>query len=114
VFEGVDFSCGTCGRIYKYKSGLSRHRKGCAETNRSLVLKTTTVKVAKASMEGNDAAAINLLAQALSKQGDLIEFSAVIITSSRNVTETRKKVQLSDIFMGSISGFPSEERGLSD
>lgn len=35
-------------------------------------------------------------------------FSAVIITSSRNVTETRKKVQLSDIFMGSISGLPSE------
>ena len=37
------------------------------------MLKTTNVKVAKASMEGNETTAINLLAQALSKQGDLIE-----------------------------------------
>ena len=63
-------SCETCGRIYKYKSGLSRHKKLCVGNNESIVLKTTNVKVA---MKGNDAAAINLLAQALSKQGDLIE-----------------------------------------
>jgi len=71
--RNVEFSCGNCGRAYKYKSGLSRHRKVCVETNNSLVLKTTNVKVAKASMEGSDTPAINLLAQALSKQGDLIE-----------------------------------------
>jgi hypothetical protein len=69
----VEFSCGTCGRVYKYNSGLSRHRKGCVETSKSLVLKTTTAKIAKAAAEGNGADAINLLAQALSKQGDLIE-----------------------------------------
>ncbi len=71
--RNVEFSCGNCGRTYKYKSGLSRHRKACVEMNNSLVLKTTNVKVATASMEGNDTTAINLLAQALSKQGDLIE-----------------------------------------
>ena len=66
-------SCETCGRVYKFKSGLSRHKKICVGNNESIVLKTTTVKIAKASIDGNDAAAINLLAQALSKQGDLIE-----------------------------------------
>lgn len=66
-------SCETCGRVYKFKSGLSRHKKICVGNNESIVLNTTALKIAKASIDGNDAAAINLLAQALSKQGDLIE-----------------------------------------
>ena len=66
-------SCETCGRVYKFKSGLSRHKKICIGNNESIVLNTTALKIAKASIDGNDAAAINLLAQALSKQGDLIE-----------------------------------------
>ncbi|MHA1476329.1 MAG: hypothetical protein ACTSQ5_14220 [Promethearchaeota archaeon] len=66
-------SCETCGRVYKYKSGLSRHKKLCVGNNESVVLKTTNVKVAKVAMDGNDAVAINLLVGALSKQGDLIE-----------------------------------------
>ena len=73
VVRNVEFPCENCGRIYKYKSGLSRHRKGCVETNHSLVLKSNSSKNATASMKGNDSNAINLLAQALSKQGDLIE-----------------------------------------
>ena len=69
----VEFYCETCGRAYKYKSGLSRHRKRCVETNHSIVLKSNNSKNATTSMEGSDTNTIQLLTKALSKQGDLIE-----------------------------------------
>ena len=39
----VDFSCDICGKVYKYKSGLSRHRKACVEMNQSLENNTVDV-----------------------------------------------------------------------
>ena len=69
----VELYCEMCGRGYKYKSGLSRHRKRCVEMNNSIVLKEKLQKVATPSMGGNDNHTIELLTQALSKQGDLIE-----------------------------------------
>ena len=69
----VDFSCEICGKGYKYKSGLSRHRKGCVETNQSLVLKTTNSKNALPSMEANNQEMIEKLTNTIKQQGDLIE-----------------------------------------
>jgi hypothetical protein len=69
----VDFSCDICGKVYKYKSGLSRHRKGCVETNQSLVLKSTVSKNAKASMKDINQEMIDKLTNTIQKQGDLIE-----------------------------------------
>ena len=69
----VDFSCELCGKVYKYKSGLSRHRKGCVETNNSLVLKTTSSKNALASMESTNQEMFEKLTNTIKQQGDLIE-----------------------------------------
>ena len=69
----VDFSCDICGKVYKYKSGLSRHRKGCVETNHSLVLKSTVSKNATASMKDINQEMIDKLTNTIQKQGDLIE-----------------------------------------
>ena len=69
----VEFSCENCGKSYRYKSGLSRHRKGCVEMNQSLVLKISDSKVAKANLEVTNQEMIEKLTETIKQQGDLIE-----------------------------------------
>ena len=69
----VDFSCENCGKSYRYKSGLSRHRKACVEMNQSLVLKVSDTKVAKANLEVTNQEMIEKLTETIKQQGDLIE-----------------------------------------
>ena len=73
MVTGVEIFCETCGKCYKYKSGLSRHKKKCLATNNSMVLKGKLQKNPTASMKGVDHQTVELLTRALSKQGDLIE-----------------------------------------
>merc|ERR1711991_444803 len=35
--SNVEFSCPNCGKIYKFRSGLSRHKKKCKKTNSTIV-----------------------------------------------------------------------------
>jgi len=69
----TELFCEICGKNYKYKSGLSRHKKRCVETNDSIVLKEKVQTVPMPSIGENDHQTIELLTRALSKQGDLIE-----------------------------------------
>ena len=73
TFKNVEFVCESCCKGYRYKSGLSRHRKACVETDYAIVLNNTSDQPATSSTEGNTPDTIHLLTQALSKQGDLIE-----------------------------------------
>ena len=66
-------SCKTCGKVYKYKSGLSRHKKICVGANASTMLIEKSHKVTTPLMGENDRETIELLVGALSKQGDLID-----------------------------------------
>ena len=73
VVKRVELCCETCGKCYKYNSGLSRHKKTCATTTVSMVLKEKLEKSVAPTLKGTDHQTIELLTRALSKQGDLIE-----------------------------------------
>lgn len=68
------YFCNFCGNTYKFKSGLSRHKKKCKSGNLMSVTNEKLQKVAAASMkEESPDDTIKMLTNALSKQGDLIE-----------------------------------------
>ena len=68
------YFCNFCGNTYKFKSGLSRHKKKCKSGNFMSVTNEKLQKVAAASLKEESADnTIKMLTNALSKQGDLIE-----------------------------------------
>ena len=68
--------CENCNKLYKYRSGLSRHKKKCFDNTTMLLLKKSrkeqNEKIETKSDAENTNESIYLLTQALSKQGDLI------------------------------------------
>tara|TARA_B100000927_G_scaffold279204_1_gene262614 strand:+ start:2943 stop:3821 length:879 start_codon:yes stop_codon:yes gene_type:complete len=62
--------CGICGKIYKYKSGLSRHKQKC---NNKGTIKVYNNNEVLNSGNNNQDNMIKAITDTLSKQGDLIE-----------------------------------------
>jgi len=73
----LKFRCESCGKCYKYRSGLSRHQsKPCKPTQSSSLKKSrkNRQKVAKPSMEGDQMSdTLMSLTKTLAQQGELIE-----------------------------------------
>ena len=70
--------CDLCYKSYKYKSGLSRHKKKCTTSTDMVLLKKSrinnkTQNVPFIDVDNDFKDPIAILAQALSKQGDLID-----------------------------------------
>ena len=70
--------CYLCYKSYKYKSGLSRHKKKCTTSTDMVLLKKSrinnkTQNVPFIDVDNDFKDPIAILAQALSKQGDLID-----------------------------------------
>jgi len=69
--------CKNCGKVYKYRSGLSRHRKNCSHTAPHVVLKKSRQKspkvAAPSSREETNAKILKVLTKTLTQQGELME-----------------------------------------
>jgi len=69
--------CDNCGKDYKYRSGLSRHKKKCIQDEYEVVLKTCRKKSQSENEPqqngGNIGSALKCLTQTLVKQGDILE-----------------------------------------
>ena len=51
VAKKNDFSCVVCGRQYKYRSGLSRHKKSC---NGNVAIEPSVLRTVKKLIEENE------------------------------------------------------------
>jgi hypothetical protein len=74
----LNHACDLCYKSYKYKSGLSRHKKKCTASTDMVLLKKSrinnkTQNIPFIDVDNDSKDPIALLAQALSKQGDLID-----------------------------------------
>lgn len=74
----LNHACDLCYKSYKYKSGLSRHKKKCTTSTDMVLLKKSrinnkTQNVPFIDVDNDSKDPIAILAQALSKQGDLID-----------------------------------------
>ena len=74
----LNHACDLCYKSYKYKSGLSRHKKKCTTSTDMVLLKKSrinnkTQNVPFIDVDNDFKDPIAILAQALSKQGDLID-----------------------------------------
>lgn len=74
----LNHACDLCYKSYKYKSGLSRHKKKCTTSTDMVLLKKSrinnkTQNVPFIDVDNDSKDPISILAQALSKQGDLID-----------------------------------------
>ena len=64
--------CETCGKTYKYKSGLSRHKLKCSN-NSTIIKKSTSVSKEEGKLSDGQKEMIKAITETLSKQGELIE-----------------------------------------
>ena len=76
--QNVDFSCDICGKIYKYKSGLSRHKSKCPGTKKKKVLNRITLPKSyhcETEIEKNEEelSLKDILMQQLQQQNETIE-----------------------------------------
>ena len=70
--------CETCGKIYKFKSGLSRHKKKCYMGNENGVLNINaqnrqTINAANNQYNSGLSESIKLMAQTMANQGNILE-----------------------------------------
>jgi len=74
----LKFECDVCNKIYKYSSGLSRHKKKCVFVNKSNLLKKNHESRQAAPTQQNmvlnsSSESVKILTEVLIKQGNLIE-----------------------------------------
>ena len=76
----LKFKCKNCKKVYKFRSGLCRHRKNCKDVEENEVLNLTSEKLQDELSSQNEdedtknvSTALKLLAQTMAKQESILE-----------------------------------------